>query len=294
MQMTMYNTLPTDHPVYEMLAPQMKYTIALDETLLLLWQAGKPSSSLDTALEYLRLCDEFAKDRRFYDDDPKVAIGRLGLREEDFSAASPWDQYATVKDSLELWDPTEKYAGTCVDTIYTDDAAVANDGALQAWMAAASSVDQGNVQGLEPLNDKPALKRFLTSLLYRIIAHGGTNMVFPTFLVHLFGSNFPVCLQRRDIPEPDANLDTKQLLSYLPNCETIGLITAFYFGFAFVKPAESFVPKDGVDTNLFFPSGLKDPRNRALVEYRSALVRFINTRGLLPNIIDKWPLNVES
>ena len=151
MQMTMYNTLPTKHPVYQLMAPQSKYTIALDETLLLLWQAGKPSSSLDTALQYLKLCDEFAKDRGFYDDDPKVAIERLGLREEEFSTASPWDGYATVKDSLELWDATEKYADTCVDTIYQDDAAVAKDQALQAWIAASGSVDQGNVQGLEPL-----------------------------------------------------------------------------------------------------------------------------------------------
>ena len=84
------------------------------------------------------------------------------------------------------------------------------------------------------------------------------------------------------------------MLTYLPNAETIGLITAFYFGFAFVKPAESFVPKDGVETNLFFPSGLKDPRNRALVAYRNALVQFINSRALLPNITYQWPLNVES
>jgi len=294
MQMTMYNTLPTEHPVYQMMAPQSKYTIALDETLLLLWQAGKPSSSLDTALQYLRLCDEFAKDRNFFDDDPKVAIERLGLREDDFSTVSPWDGYATVKDSLELWDATEKYAAACVDTIYPDDSAVANDSALQAWIAASASVDQGNVRGLESLDGKPALKRFLSSLLYRIIAHGGTNMVFPTFIVHLFASNFPVCLQRRDIPEPDSSVDTKELLSYLPNAETIGLITAFYFGFAFVKPAESFIPKDGADSNLFFPGGLQDRRNQALVDYRNALMRFIDSRALLPDITYQWPLNVES
>jgi hypothetical protein len=119
-------------------------------------------------------------------------------------------------------------------------------------------------------------------------------MVFDIFLVHLFAPNFPICLQRRDIPAPDAQLDTKQLLTYLPNPGTIGLITSFYFAFAFAKPNEPFIPREGVEANLFFPSGLNDPRNRALVTYRNALIQFINARAVLPNLTQQWPLNVES
>ncbi len=294
MQMTMHNTLDSDHPIYQMLAPQAKYTIALDEAMLLLWNAGKPATSISTPLEYLRLSDEFAKDRGYFDDDPKVAIERLGLREQDFTQVEPWDGYGTVKDSLEIWGATEQYVEVCVDTIYYDDSAVAGDEGLKAWMSASSSVEEGNVRGLEPLESKAALKRFLTSLLYRVIAHGGTNMVFPTFLAHLFAPNFPICLQRRDIPEPHAQIDTKELLTYLPNPETIGLITSFYFAFAFAKTNEPFIPREGVEANLFFPSGMSDPRNRALVAYRNALIQFINARAVLPNMMEQWPLNVES
>jgi hypothetical protein len=294
MQMTFYNTVPSSHPLYQMLAPQFKYTMALDETLLLLWNAGKPSSSINTALEYLHLSDEFAKGRGFYDDDPRVALARLGLQEHDFTQKEPWDLYATVKDALELWDATEQYADTCVDAMYSDDSAVTRDEGLQAWISAASSPDEGNVLGLDPITTKPALKRFLTSVLYRIIAHGATNMVFQTFMVHCFAPNFPICLQRRDIPEPGDQVSTKQLISYLPNAETIGLITSFYFSFSFAKPNEPFVPKEGAEANLFFPSGMNDPRNRALVAYRNALVQFVNARAVLPDIIGQWPLNVES
>jgi Lipoxygenase len=294
MQMTMDNTLPKDHPVYQMLAPQSKYTIALDESMLLLWNAGKPATSINTPLEYLTLSNAFAKDRGYFDDDPKVAMERLGLREQDFTQNEPWDLYVTIKDSLEIWDATEKYVNVCVDTIYSDDSAVAGDEGLKAWIAASSAVDEGNIRGLEQLESKAALKRLLTSLLYRVIAHGGTNMVFATFLVHLFAPNYPICLQRRDIPESSAELDTKQLLTYLPNAETIGLITSFYFAFAFAKPNEPFIPQEGVEANLFFPSGMSDPRNRALVDYRNALAQFINARAVLPNITGQWPLNVES
>jgi hypothetical protein len=294
MQMTMHNTLPSSHPIYQLLAPQSKYTIANDEVTLLAWSIIPPASSIGSAFQFLRISNEFAKDRGYFDDDPKVALERLGLREEDFTRTTPWDGYATVKDLLELWEPTERYVDACVDATYSDDAAVANDADLKAWMAASSAAGEGNIHGLEPLDGKAALKRLLTSLLYRVIAHGGANMAFPTFFAHLFAANFPLCLQRRDIPEPDAELDTKQLLTYLPNTQTMGLMASFFFQFSFTKPYEPFVPREGVEAKLYFPSGMKDPRNRALVAYRNALIEFINERAILPDQIHQWPLNVET
>jgi hypothetical protein len=294
MQMTMHNALPAGHPIYQLLAPQSKYTIPFNEVMLLLWDLVAPPTSLTTQYQFLKVCDEFAKGRGFFDDDPKVVLKRLGLREEDFTRTTPWDGYAAVKDLLELWEATEQYVDACVDATYSDDAAVANDAGLKAWMAASSDVGEGNLRGLEPLDGRAALKRLLTSLLHRVVAHGGARIVAPTFLVHLFSPNYPICLQRRDIPEPDAELDTKQLLTYLPNIRTIGVMASFYFSFNFTKPYEPFVPPEGVEARLYFPSGLKDARNRALVAYRNALIQFINARAILPDQISQWPLNVET
>jgi hypothetical protein len=165
---------------------------------------------------------------------------------------------------------------------------------LQTWLAACTAVDQGNIQGLPPLDGKPALKRMLASLLYRIIAHGGTNMVFETTLVHLFAANFPICLQRRDIPDLNAQISTKELMTYLPNTQTIGLMASFYYTFGFSKPLEPFVPKEGVEAKLFFPGGTGDPRNRALIAYRNALVEFVKPRAIIPDAVYQWPLNVET
>jgi hypothetical protein len=282
-----------DHPIYQLLAPQSKRTMAYDEVMLLLWNAAKPSSSLSTPYEFLRLSNEFAKDRGFFDDDPKVALGILGLREEDFTQAEPWDGYAAVRELLELWAPTEQYVDACVDASYPDDVSVANDATLKAWMAASADPEQGNIRGLEPLDGRAALKRLLTSLLFKVLAHGGANMPFSGVLAHLFCSNFPLCLQRRDIPEPDAAIDTKQLLTYLPNTQTIGLTASFYFQFVFTGPTEPFIPRDGVEADLFFPSGMNDPRNRALVAYRNAVVQFIKAREVFPGYLHQWPLNVE-
>src|ERR1043166_968459 len=82
MQMTMHNTMDPSHPIYQLLAPQSKYTIGYNEMMLLLW-AATPASSIVSSLEFLRLSDEFAKGRGFFDDDPKVALEKLGIREQD-------------------------------------------------------------------------------------------------------------------------------------------------------------------------------------------------------------------
>ena len=71
-------------------------------------------------------------------------------------------------------------------------------------------------------------------------------------------------------------------------------MASFYFSFAFTKPYEPFVPPEGVEAHLYFPSGLNDARNRALVAYRNALIQFVNARAVLPDQIGQWPLNVET
>jgi hypothetical protein len=49
-----------------------------------------------------------------------------------------------------------------------------------------------------------------------------------------------------------------------------------------------------VETNLPFPSGMKDPRNRAVVIYRDRLIEFINRYEPSNPQIGQWPLNIET
>ena len=69
----------------------------------------------------------------------------------------------------------------------------------------------------------------------------------------------------------------------------------FYFTFVFSPPYIPFIPSAGVNANLFFPNGLDDPRNVALVARRNVLISFIETE-YEPNApqIDQWPMNIET
>lgn len=297
MQMTMLNTLPTNHPIYQLLAPQSNYVIPFDDVLLLLWSEIAPPTSLTSGNDFLALANDYATGRSYFDDDPTTTVKRLGLREKDFTAKRPWDRYPVVQRLLTLWDLVATYVDTFVRVTYRSDAAVAADGNLQRWIATAASSDPGtggNVRGLPRMDSRAALTRTLTSLLYRITAHGISRLNSTSNPALTFVSNFPHCLQRTDIPSPRARIGTRALLRYLPNTDTIGQAVNFYFTFAFSPPYEPFIPLSGVASNLFFPGGSGDARNRALIDLRNGLSAFIH--DYQPDMPQRfqWPLNIET
>src|SRR5208282_5195201 len=90
MQMTMFNTLPTDHPIYQLLAPQSKYAIPFADVLLLLWAYIAPPTSISTPFQFLELANGYGAGRSYFDDDPKTTLASLGLVEADFTLKTPW------------------------------------------------------------------------------------------------------------------------------------------------------------------------------------------------------------
>ena len=275
MQATMLNTFPTDHPVYQLLAPQSKYAIPFDDVLLLLWPFIAPPTSLSDFLQFLSLSNDYAAGRSYFNDD-QVTLKNLGLEQSDFTIEHPWDQYPVVQRLLALWDLAETYVSAFVQATYPSDGSVAADKLLQSWVDAASPSGDGNIQGLPEMNSTAALQSVLTSLLYRVTAHGISRLTSTANPGLTFTANFPHCLQRTDIPRPGDRIDTKTLLTYLPNTETIGEAVNFYYIFVFSPPYESFIPLSGAGTNLFFPGGGSDSRNQALVRFRNGLASFID------------------
>ncbi len=297
MQMAMFNTLPTTHPIYQLLAPQSKYAIPFDDALLALWSQIAPPTSLATPSEFLGLANEYAAGRSYFDDDPKRTIKQLGLRRKDFTARRPWDRYPVVQRLLTVWDLVATFVKTFVSATYGSDAAIAADGDLQTWIATAASSNAstgGNIPGLPEMNSRSALQKVLTSLLYRITVHGISRLNSTSNPALTFVPNFPHCLQRTDIPSPDARIRTKELLSYLPNTNTISQAVTFYFTFAFSTPYQPFIPLGGIGQELFFPGGPGDKRNRALVDLRKGLAAFIN--DYQPDLPQRfqWPRNIET
>jgi hypothetical protein len=196
-----------------------------------------------------------------------------------------------------VWELVATYVETFVAATYPSDAAVAADSALLTWIATAASADAetgGNISGLPAMDGRAALEKVLRSLLYRITVHGVSRLNSSSNPALTFVPNFPHCLQRSDIPSPRARIGTKELLGYLPNTDAIAGAVNFYFTFAFSTPYESFIPLGGVGEELFFPGGIEDERNLALVHLRRGLANFINDyQPQMPQRF-QWPRNIET
>lgn len=288
---SMTKNLPKSHPIFKLLAPQTNYLLQFDELLILLWKFIAPPTSFDTADSFYQLLDAFAEGRNFFDDDPATALSAQGIQKEDFSVTQDWDSYSIVSYYLEMYQASTDYVGAIVDEAYPDNTAVKNDKALQAWMKEAADKNAGNVRGLPNLNTKAALKRLLTSLIYRVTMHGCSRLRKSLSPVLSYLGNYPVCLQREDIPGPGDNI---QLLKYMPKTGTIGLMVRFYGIFIYSDPYESLIPEAGIETDLYFAKSAKDPRNQALLAFRIRVKELMHRWQPEREQLQQWPRGIET
>jgi len=296
MVMTMLQTLPASHIARQLLGRQSDYLIGFDQILLLAWSISPPTS-VGTSTQFLQMIDKFAAGRKFFDDDPKPTLERLGLREQDFTRTAAWDEYPVVRYLLNIWEATARYVDAVIDANYSTDDRVKSDAALQAWIAASGDPEGGNVAGLPTMDSKAALKAVMTSLIFRITAHGASRLNQAANPYFTYVAAFPPCLQKRDVPRPDQAMDEKELLAYLPNTGTIGSMANFLFTFAFSTPYAPFIPLAGIEAELPFSAQIC---NDALIRFRQDLVWFMrlwaDDTGVQPPPaqLHRWPLNIET
>ncbi len=292
MLMTMFENLSPKNPVYRLLEPQSSYVIPFDDLLVLGWDAfpGIPPTSIATSRQFLELVDRYADGREFFDDDPTSTLERFGVTEADFSVDAPWDQFPIARDLLEIWEATGRYVDTYIEHAYATDEDVANDQEVERWIAASGPEGDGNVRGLTAMDSKDALKRVLHSIVYRIIAHGGSRLYRSANPALTFVANFPPVLQDATIPQPDTTFDNATLLRYLPNTGSIGAMVYFYFTFWASPPYVPFVPLASEEADLFFDD---DTSNGALIELRRFIAGFIERVEPDSPQIWQWERHIE-
>ena len=291
------NITDSDHPIYQLLQPRSDYLIGFDAVLLNLWDIAPPTS-FDTPDKFLQLADRFASGRNFSDDDPKATIAVQALDVKKFTKISEWDLYPVAQQLLRIWNIAESLVNVFVEATYNSDKAVADDQPLQAWMKAAAAPTAsggGNVRGLPVMNTRQALKSVLTSVIYRITAHGISRMNNSVNPVLTFMANYPPCLQNAELPEADATLSTADLLKMLPWTNTMGEQLRFYYVFVFSPPYVPLIPPGGVTSDLPFPGGPEEKRNKAMIDFRTKMIAFIHGYDpAVPEQVKQWELNIET
>ena len=293
MQMTLFKNVDEDHDLRKFLDPQSKSLIGFNDTLFRLWSTIGPPTSFSTTQSFLELTNTFATNRDFFDDDPHQAIQNLGISKDDFTISENWDQYPVVQNLLKIWGYCEDLVDVFVDKTYPTDEDVYNDKQLQKWISESGNPDQGNIAGLPQVRNQKELKKVLTSLVYRVAAHGNSRQMRSLGPGLSFIANYPPCLQKNDIVTPSTTLKKSELLRYLPNTGTIGSMMTFYYIFIFSAPYEPLLPLYGNKTNLYFEDP-NDPRNIALEKFREDIGDFIKEYDKESPLIHQWPASIET
>ena len=185
----------------------------------------------------------------------------------------------------------------------------------------------GNVRGLLTagtitITTTGELIAIVTSLLYRIAAHGIARLSQAADPAFTFVANFPPTLHSTTIPNPNDPVffsrvlepgtppaNTVFLSDFLPNTGVIGEVINFFYTFVHTPPIKPFIPFGGVGAGSPFTSpvpGIKASCDSALFTYRTNLIATmavyagfsVGPDGRLipapPAQINQWELNIET
>lgn len=168
-----------------------------------------------------------------------------------------WNRYPVAHYVVSIHRIATRYVAALMAAIYPLGPASPVDPRTQAWLNA--SMTEGNVQlaGIPPVGATVGqLTGILTSLIYRITAHGMARLAPVGNPGLSWVGNFPPCLEDSRLPDPanpagtptPSDLTPQQLLAFLPKTGTIGEMISFIFSFGFTDNFEPLIPVPSANT----------------------------------------------
>lgn len=199
-----------------------------------------------------------------------------------------WNRYPVAHYVVSIHRIITRYVAALMTAIYTGGPTAPVDALTQRWLD--RSRTDGNIQGLPPSpNTVGQLAAILTSLLYRITAHGMARLAPVGNPGLSWVGNFPPCLEDSRIPDPanpagtatPSDLSTAQLLAFMPKTGTIGEMISFIFSFGFTDNFEPLIPVPSANTTGLtnyevYPFHLLPPAcDTALATCRTEMIGFM-------------------
>jgi hypothetical protein len=222
--------------------------------------------------------------------EPVRQAARNGLVEADFSqtATTPWWQaeaacgndawkdFPLIAAQQKVWDVAKKYVGVFVDSVYADDAAVAGDVQLQAWVTSAR-VD-GNLKTLKDVTTRAALKDLLTFVVYTPLTHtfSSTDAVLGAMF---HGGVFHPNVMTAALPDAsETYTEAYHVKNVAPSAYAMRRLGGFVGAFMYSGVNDRLIPASGDLASEFeFPTlAASHPVNQAQVALRTEMVSMLD------------------
>lgn len=287
---TARNSLAPEHPVRVMFEDRSGDNLSL----MTIFASGKVIDGTPTVVKDLAdvlaivqaggmPTDAAGEELRFPRDyEPVVNARKNGVLPRDFAGktaqwwqrpcAEDWSDFPVVAVQQKIWDVAKKYVHSFVDAVFADDAAVAGDAQIAAWVTSAR--EEGNLKTLEDVRTKAALEDLLTYVVYTPLTHTFSNTDAVQGALFHAGVFHPMVMTST-LPDAAKTYDEAYLLAnVLPSAFALKKAGGFFGAFMYSAVNDRLIPKSGeLDTELEFPTLAKThPVNVAQVQLRQDML----------------------
>ena len=234
-------TLPDCHPVFKLLRPHFRYTMAINSAgrKQLMNEGGHVDKGFAIGgagrVEFFKRCG-----RHF-----NVHLNNIkrSVKERGVDNPNELPGYYYRDDGLKIWNAIETYVKDILDIFYTSDADVKEDPELQNWAkevhyeAFPAYEDNPVGRGFpESMNTKDELIEYCTLIMFNGSAqHAAVN--FSQFDIYGYVPNSPTAL-RQPPPTKKGTVTHAHLLNSLPDTFTTFLTVAVTSGLVQYSPDE--------------------------------------------------------
>lgn len=183
--------LAENHPLFALLKPHFQFTLALNDYAYRHLIAPSGAVDLLFGSTLAGSLTALVRGMAAYRFSRAAPPQDFSDRRVDDRQALP--QYPYRDDALLLWPCLQRFVAQYLRLYYSNDAAVAADTELQAWIEALGSLQGGNIQGVEPVQTLEQLIHTLAQIIFTASAqHAALN--YAQFPMMSYGPNLPGAL----------------------------------------------------------------------------------------------------
>lgn len=273
MVVAMHRQLPPEHPLYVLLLPHFRFTIAINDSALnsLIVPGGVISTAfsptLDGSLDVLRNAHLAW---RFDEQNPSRLFRERAVDAENLPS------FPFRDDTLLIWEAIRSYVKQYLQLYYQSDADVIADFELQAWVNEMVSPRYASVRGMDGLvnvgtAEKPHYRieslEYLTQVLAQIIYIAAPLHASVNFAQYPLMAYAPSAASAVYHEPPRKSDSTTNLAAYLPPFD----VALYWTSFTYLMTAMQYDTLGVYGTNMLAPYFV-DPRAEDLsANFRGAL-----------------------
>lgn len=205
-----HRQLSTQHPVFKLLAPHLRFTLQINNGALtsLVVPNGVVATNVGPNIHWtLELVNQARKAWRWDENSPDKIFTLRGV-DVDKKLAFPFRD-----DTLLLWKPIKTFVESYVNRTFTNDS-IAKDKELQGWFMELTSPQYAGFQGLKV----PTTTQELANVLAQIIYTAGPLHASVNYAQYPLGAYMPSVAATiyKAAPTADTKVDAENYLDWFP------------------------------------------------------------------------------